>query len=130
MNHVLEHVEEPLPLLNECYQILRNGGKLGITVPNWKSLSHRTFRHYCYSLDPPRHVVMYKPHVLASSCLKAGFMRETITMTSIREAKVAFKKSWRYLKGVTPPRILTQMWVLFSLIWSMVDKQSGEEIVF
>jgi len=129
MNHVLEHIKEPLPLLNECYQILRTNGKLGIAVPNWKSMSHRIFGQYCYHLEPPRHAVMYEPRVLALACLKAGFTVETITTTSIREARTAFKKSWYYLKGVASPRILIQMWVLFSLLWSMVDKQSGEEVV-
>jgi len=129
MNHVLEHIEEPLPLLNECYRILQTSGKLGIAVPNWKSMIHRIFGQYYYHLDLPRHVVMYEPRVLTLACLKAGFTVETITTTSIREARVAFKRSWYYLKGVAPPRILIPIWVLFSLLWSMVDKQSGEEIV-
>jgi 2-polyprenyl-3-methyl-5-hydroxy-6-metoxy-1,4-benzoquinol methylase len=44
MNHVIEHVSDPLALLRECYRILSPGGYVGIVTPNVKSLAHRLFR--------------------------------------------------------------------------------------
>lgn len=129
MNHVLEHIDSPLSVLKEVYRILRVGGKLGICVPNWKSLSHRVFQRYCYNLDPPRHVTMYEPSVLVLACKKAGFAVESIKTTSVREARVSFKRSWEYQKGSRPNRLMVKMWNIFARLMSLLDRESGEEIV-
>lgn len=129
MNHVFEHIENPLWLLMECYRILRAKGKLGICVPNWKSLSHRFFRQHCYHLEPPRHVAMYEPRVLAMACRQVGFALESVTTTSVREAKVSFKKSWHHMKGTPPGPMLVRMWSLFAWLMSFFARESGEEIV-
>ena len=56
MNHVLEHVYNPVETIHECSRTLKNGGLLVISVPNilsWQaSFGNRDWFH----LDPPYHL--------------------------------------------------------------------------
>jgi ubiquinone/menaquinone biosynthesis C-methylase UbiE len=56
MYHSLEHVSDPVFVLEECHRILKNGGLLDIKVPHHSNISayqihHRSYWNY-YSLDP------------------------------------------------------------------------------
>jgi 2-polyprenyl-3-methyl-5-hydroxy-6-metoxy-1,4-benzoquinol methylase len=59
--HVLEHIGEPRPFLEGMARFLRPGGRLVVVTPNAASLGHRLFGRDCYSLDPPRHLVIHTP---------------------------------------------------------------------
>lgn len=56
-SHVIEHLDNPIRVLNELYRISKNGGKIIIKVPHfsiYNSLSELTHKH-CFgwqSLDP------------------------------------------------------------------------------
>jgi len=73
MNHVIEHVPDPLALLRECYRILSPRGCLGIVTPNVRSLGHRLFRGNWRGLEPPRHLCLFSPVTLRNSVQLAGF---------------------------------------------------------
>lgn len=54
--HVLEHLEEPAPVLAHIRnEIIAPGGHLIIQVPNYGSLERRWFRARWFGLDAPRH---------------------------------------------------------------------------
>jgi SAM-dependent methyltransferase len=57
--HVIEHIADPQTFLRAVGAFLRPGGRLLLVTPNARSLGHRLFRDDCYSLDPPRHLVLY-----------------------------------------------------------------------
>ena len=61
MNHVLEHVYDPLSLLKECCRVLRPGGRLVLHIPNIASLGHRIFGRHWAALEPPRHFFHFSP---------------------------------------------------------------------
>lgn len=46
MNHVLEHVPDPIMTLTTCRRVLRSGGKVVIVTPNVASLGARVWRQY------------------------------------------------------------------------------------
>jgi len=55
--HILEHIKNIIPLMNECYRVLKVGGKMHISVPQgigiWADPTHLrafskiSFRYYC-----------------------------------------------------------------------------------
>src|SRR5437667_9763224 len=57
--HVLEHIASPLPFLRSVARLLKPGGRLVMVTPNARSLGHAWFGQDCYSLDPPRHLVLH-----------------------------------------------------------------------
>lgn len=73
MNHVLEHVSEPVGLLKETHRILKPGGRLVVVTPNTKSMGHRCFGSCWVNLDPPRHLQLFTPNALQSCASLAGF---------------------------------------------------------
>ena len=59
--HVLEHLPDPLKVLERAYQLLRPGGWLIISVPNFASLQAHLFGRYWYAIDVPRHLYHFAP---------------------------------------------------------------------
>ncbi len=73
MNHVIEHVHNPITVLERCYRLLRPGGSLYIETPNINSIGHRYFGSEWRDLDPPRHLVLFTPNSLRYALEAAGF---------------------------------------------------------
>lgn len=61
LNHVLEHVHDPLQLLRECHRVLRPGGRLVLYLPNIDGLGHRFFGRHWAGFDVPRHLFHFSP---------------------------------------------------------------------
>jgi 2-polyprenyl-3-methyl-5-hydroxy-6-metoxy-1,4-benzoquinol methylase len=72
-SHVIEHVPDPLSLLQECYRLLRPGGNMISITPNGDSWGHRFYRGDWRGLEPPRHLHIFARESLANACVKAGF---------------------------------------------------------
>ena len=70
--HVLEHVTDPGVLLGEIHRILRPGGVLLVSVPNFGSPEARASGAGWFHLDVPRHLVHFTPESLESSLRDAG----------------------------------------------------------
>jgi len=76
LSHVLEHVESPLSLLKDIYQLLDPAGVLVIDVPNrdWFSPSHSLKRGTCFEGDyPPNHLTFWSSSVLSCALNLAGY---------------------------------------------------------
>lgn len=73
MSHVIEHVHDPLSLLQVCSRILKPGGRLIIVTPNGQSLGHSLYRDCHMHLDPPRHLQIFTLTSLIRITKKAGF---------------------------------------------------------
>jgi len=63
MNHVLEHVYHPRAVLAEVHRVMKSDGVLDIAVPNPDGYSARAYGADWFSLDSPRHVMLFSPHV-------------------------------------------------------------------
>ncbi len=73
MWHSLEHVHQPLTVLQEAHRLLAPQGKLVVAVPNIDSSPFRWFGRAWYGLDLPRHLTHFTPWSLHLMLERAGF---------------------------------------------------------
>ncbi len=76
---VLEHTFSPLAVLQKAASILRPGGVIALSVPNWHSLIRWIFKQHWQGLDPPRHLYVFTRKTLTAMLSKAGFNVELWT---------------------------------------------------
>lgn len=70
---VLEHTFSPAQDLAQAAHLLRPGGLLALSVPNWDSLERRLFGRHWQGLDPPRHLYVFSRQTLTTLLGQAGF---------------------------------------------------------
>lgn len=73
MTHSLEHLHAPGPTLDRIRELLRPGGVVQVTVPNFGSLGARLFGPHWYSLELPRHLTHFTPRTLREILVRRGF---------------------------------------------------------
>jgi 2-polyprenyl-3-methyl-5-hydroxy-6-metoxy-1,4-benzoquinol methylase len=73
MSHVLEHLHDPVAVMNKVYDWTRPSGTLRILVPNISSLESRLFRRHWYGLEVPRHLYHFDPRSLQTLLSRTGF---------------------------------------------------------
>lgn len=73
MQQVLEHVASPSSLLEEIRWILRPGGLLFVSTPNFDSLDRAVFGHHWHGYEIPRHVFVYGATNLTALLQRHGF---------------------------------------------------------
>ncbi len=73
VNHVIEHVHQPVDLLRSCWRLLKPGGKVWIATPNLASAGHRRYGRNWRGLEPPRHLTLFTASGLARILHQAGF---------------------------------------------------------
>lgn len=74
-NHVIEHVYDPSETLRRLVRLLKPGGALHLATPNPDGVGSHVFRSAWFSLDAPRHVVLFPPDLLCSLLIDAGASR-------------------------------------------------------
>ncbi|MGB5715304.1 MAG: class I SAM-dependent methyltransferase [Waterburya sp.] len=89
MNHVLEHLYHPQKNLQAIYSKMKPGGILHIGVPNPYSITSRIFRSRWFSLECPRHIMLYSPALLKKILTSMGFseikiLHQTVTKDFLR----------------------------------------------
>lgn len=82
LSHVIEHVPDPISLLQEVRRILRPGGRLVVTTPNADSIGHQKYREHWFGLDPPRHLQVFPLDALRDCAVRSGFTEPEITTTA------------------------------------------------
>src|SRR5204863_6678744 len=73
MRHSLEHVPGPMADLGRVFRLLRPGGLLAISVPNFDSWERRRFGSAWFHLDLPRHRTHFTPYSLRLALSTSGF---------------------------------------------------------
>jgi predicted SAM-dependent methyltransferase len=92
---VIEHINNPREELNNFYKLLRKGGLVYVTTPNFNSiLRYRLKSEYnviCY----PEHLSYYTPKTLNKVFIQSGFKTKKITTTgfSFTRLKTSIGKS-------------------------------------
>ncbi len=77
LNHVIEHVYNPVELIQKCFKHLNPGGKLWLETPSINSIGLNVYKKYWRGLEPPRHLIIYNMQVLSNLLRDAGFYNIT-----------------------------------------------------
>jgi len=101
MEHVLEHVSDPLAFLRAARRVLRPSGTLWLATPNIDAAAHARFGRAWKHLDPPRHLVIFGAAALDARLRAAGF-GELQAMRSASGTLDTFRHSWRIAHGSLP----------------------------
>ncbi|MFM2136204.1 MAG: hypothetical protein RL021_1604 [Bacteroidota bacterium] len=73
MWHVLEHVHDLNPRIDQVYRLLKREGVLIIAVPNHTSYDASAYGKYWAAWDVPRHLYHFSPATIKKLLLKHGF---------------------------------------------------------
>ena len=134
MQHVIEHLPDPFTTINECFRILKKGGRLVIYTPNNESLGYRIFRESWLALDPPRHLFVFSSKCMALLLEKSSFKKYDINTVSVSARKIYDSSLLIYrvkkIDGNEPvrPQKGRTLFALKEALLSYVGRPSGEEI--
>ena len=73
MNHVVEHLLDPVRALENAYRSLKSGGYLVGETPNIDSFEFKIFRKYWGGLSVPRHLYLFSKSTLNLLLSRVGF---------------------------------------------------------
>ena len=91
MNHVLEHTRDPLLALRNALQLLVDGGKLVMEVPNNSCIGLKSSGIAWMHLDVPRHLYFFTPQSFRAIYEKVKF---EIISTEFNGYYRQFANSW------------------------------------
>ena len=81
-NNILEHLFDAQSLLDECFRLLRPGGKLFANVPSWRGKYFLEASAFKFGLSPAAemndHKMYYDPRELWPLLVRAGFIPQQI----------------------------------------------------
>lgn len=83
LNHVIEHVFNPIKVLRKCRELLRAGGSIVVRTPNLGGLGHQTFGKHWMALDPPRHLHLFNKEAIRTCAASAGLARKVLDTSSV-----------------------------------------------
>ena len=78
LNHVIEHLHDPVASLRAVHNLLKPGGFLWIDSPNLDSTGHRRFGRSWLGLDAPRHLVLFTTTGLRQAVEASGLRVERV----------------------------------------------------
>ena len=70
---VIEHIGEPVRALEICKRILKPGGVLVLTTPNFNGLGRRVMGRDAFAIWPNEHLIYFRPSTLRKALGLAGF---------------------------------------------------------
>lgn len=73
LNHTLEHLEDPVAVLEKVMTVLKKSGIVFVDVPNFGGLSSGLFGRYWRFLTPEEHFFHFTKESLGKVMKKAGF---------------------------------------------------------
>lgn len=85
MFHVFEHLTEPKKTLEIISHVLKPGGHLVLSIPNIGSWQAGCFKGKWLHLDPPRHLLFFKPADLIEVMKKLNFTLEKVNHFSLEQ---------------------------------------------
>jgi SAM-dependent methyltransferase len=129
MRHSLEHVPDPLGDLARIHSLLRPGGQVAISSPNFDSWERRRFGPAWFHLDLPRHRTHFTPSSLRLALTKSGF-EVVVVATSGDPGSVLATLQYRFagrLLSKSVPALYMQYGLGLALTpaRALLDRQAG-----
>lgn len=98
---VLEHTFSPTAELSRAVRLLKPGGLVAVSIPNWDSLERRLFGAHWIGFDPPRHLYVFTRSTLNVLLKKSGL--RTLGWVCFMPSYYPFIISLeRWLRSVSP----------------------------
>ncbi len=117
LNHVIEHVPQPIKLVQECFRVLKPSGTLVALTPNATSLGHQKFKSNWRGLETPRHLQVFTRDSLALLAKNAAFGKID-SFTSTQGILQIYDESAYYQKNHTSSLMVSSRSKLaFHLRW-------------
>jgi len=85
---VFEHLSDPMAEARVVAHVLRDGGALYLTVPNFDSLSRRILGPRWNVIDYPEHLCYFTSKTIRSSLRRVGFVPECVATTGLSVARL------------------------------------------
>jgi SAM-dependent methyltransferase len=138
LSHVIEHVHEPLRLLQEIRRVLKPEGHLVVLTPNAAGMGRRLYGAAWRGLEPPRHLTVFSPRSLRLLFRQAGFA-EARVRTKVKISFGIFSESEKLLRLGCDPALPTELTAATRLKCRLLQllelailpfwRSAGEEIV-
>jgi 2-polyprenyl-3-methyl-5-hydroxy-6-metoxy-1,4-benzoquinol methylase len=103
LNHVVEHLHDPIAVLKSCAQALRAGGSLWVAVPSGAAKGLNRFGVHWYPLDPPRHLVLFTPKALRAALAQAGLLHIESPPPTLLATRWTYRVSRAFEQGNAEP---------------------------
>lgn len=100
---VIEHEQNPLSMIRRVYKLLKNGGVVVLTTPNYDSIWRRIMGKWWVGYHHPEHVTFWSPRSLRFLMKKTGFKKILIKKDTPRSFPLSFlfTRSADYFPRVT-----------------------------
>lgn len=105
---VFEHLYNPLETIVEVERILKPGGKVIMSVPNFNSVERVVFRGNWFSLSLPYHMFHYTPRTLGRFASKADLELEKVYFSTTATSLIYSIKLAMFARNSGDSRSLSQ----------------------
>lgn len=89
---VLEHVSYPTIMINEIQQVVRSGGAVYISTPNFDSYLRRRLKGQYDVIGYPNHLSYFTPKTLKSVFAEHGFTKKSLVTNGISRTRLRTSK--------------------------------------
>ena len=73
LNHVVEHLPYPRETIKICYHLLKPGGIISISTPNFDSIGRHAYKQNWLHLHPPAHLTIFTTRSLVKMLRDEGY---------------------------------------------------------
>jgi SAM-dependent methyltransferase len=139
MNHVFEHMHDPVGALREIHVLLQPGGRLWLAMPNLNCIARTSPQLLWYILDAPRHLVLFTPDLTEAVLAQAGFTSVKVIASRIDDRRfsrssangnemlrrslfprgAAIETSFRYQRSLTSKNCYDDGWELLAVAYKV-----------
>jgi 2-polyprenyl-3-methyl-5-hydroxy-6-metoxy-1,4-benzoquinol methylase len=123
---VLEHIADPMAALRKMHTVLKKGGELILSVPNFSGFEYKLFGRDCYALQVPQHLNHFVPESLSAALKAQGFVIRSIVFERIDRdilASMAISKKAETLRRILSIGLVRHL-VLKPFVWLLSATKS------